>query len=358
MSIFQFLMTYDFKRHWKQIVCDLIYVHNEYKIQPVQVEFLPPQELDQRPDIDDDPNTYTPAKINPDQDHRMKPQETGFMYRRLPLAILRRNPQVRIVAPQFPFKTYEILDQINRHLDSNLTELDLIDETYESLEGEILIHAKPTSHVWIGFRDIIVTDGVPRKVIYPVEETHVWLKLWNIEEEREPQITAAANEINDLAWVLDQDYSFGQVEDIPPLDTEFGQNTRIFIYSNMPDYDDQWLYYRRFNPSEILEMLTEEEQFLSLSSTTPTLTQVLDAFYNLLGLTLTSEDILSFSFNEEDGTLTVDFRFDSLAFRPGRIVIPARHVIPVPYLRLSEEGVPRRSADNDYRQYQNWPEPS
>lgn len=164
MTTIELILRYRFNRPDIDILLDLIYIHNrQYKLEKHQVKFnWDPIELDIRPDILDDQNTYIKALVDKDVDYRLDPSNTGYLYRRLPLAALRNSTGHQIVPPALPFKTYDILDQINLQLETQLTENDLENLEYTSLEELLTIQAKPTSKVWIGWRNIDVDGAGPK----------------------------------------------------------------------------------------------------------------------------------------------------------------------------------------------------
>lgn len=169
MTTIGLILRYQFNRPEIEILLDLIYIHNRsYKLQPHQVTFdgFIPLEIDIRPDILDDENTFLRAVVDRNVDHRLDPSNTGFLYRRLPLAALKNSSGFQIVPPPLPFRTYDILDQINQQLGSQLTENDLENLEYTTLEEILTIRAKKTSKVWIGFRDIDVEGAGPKRKFF------------------------------------------------------------------------------------------------------------------------------------------------------------------------------------------------
>jgi hypothetical protein len=160
MTVIEFILRYNFDRPEIEILLDLIYIQNQdYRLEPHVVKFpSDPVVLDIRPEILDDENTFIAAVVDKNYDYRLDPANTGFLYRRLPLAALKNSTGTTIIPPALPFKTYDILDQINQQLGSQLTENDLENIEYTTSEEIGTIVAKPTSKIWLGWREIDI-DG-------------------------------------------------------------------------------------------------------------------------------------------------------------------------------------------------------
>lgn len=168
MTLIELILRYQFKRSRLDLLLDLIYVHNsDYRLEPHVVKFPPEAiELDIRPDILDDENTFISAVVDRNFDYRLDPSNTGFLYRRIPLAALKNSTGHEIVPPALPFKTYDILDQINEQLQTELTEDDLENLEYTTLQEYLTIKAKPGAWNWIGWREIDVVGAGPKLRFY------------------------------------------------------------------------------------------------------------------------------------------------------------------------------------------------
>lgn len=166
MSVFLFVLGQNFNRPAKEIALDLIYLHNRYKVPPPAIQFAPPKELDQRPEIEDDPNTYVLVNIDRKVDARFTGYANGFMYRRLPLAGIVGDPDYVIPSPAFPFTTHDILDQINEQLGTQFTEDDIEETTFTSTDDEPILRASGKSLVWIGFRHIKIQGFGTQDVLF------------------------------------------------------------------------------------------------------------------------------------------------------------------------------------------------
>lgn len=159
MKIALFLEGYNFNRKSESIALDMIFVSTGYRIPLPKIKFNKPTVMDIRPEIDDDPNTYISARVDRDFDSRLADM-AGFLYRRLPLDLLTEiSPTVKVVAPQLPFKTSEVLDQINAILNSQLTLNDVLELSYSGEEDEMVLVANPDSLSWVGTKTLRLDNG-------------------------------------------------------------------------------------------------------------------------------------------------------------------------------------------------------
>ncbi|BCM95213.1 hypothetical protein [Burkholderia phage FLC6] len=351
MSIFQFILTYDFDRPEDEILCDLVYVSNKYKLPPPMVVFGTPQELDQRPDIEDDPNAYIPAKINPKFDHRMFPNETGFLYHRIPLAALRVVDNSIIQPLAIPFKTYDILDQINQQLGVRLTENDLENTEYTTMDDDFVITAKPTSKIWTGWRYINVLGGGKKNLLYPNYLLFGFLSATSIQADKKAQLTSIANHDNAVSWQEMIDFDFGAIETVSVAPA--GRNTRVYVYAHKQGYVDQWLYITRVSPATINDQFTDG---IIPSVTVPneafTVYSILDQINAALNLQLTADDIENTAFQPGASEYPITFKKTSLAWLSGTYTLKVNYQSNMPAnVRLVGDGSYRVRADGVPRVY-------
>lgn len=171
LRLLAFIRQRDFNRPSEEIALDLIWIHNQYRVPKEKIKFFVPMELDQRPEITDDPNTFVPVAIDDQFDDRFSGDgENGFMYRRLPLemGITPNGPQIH--PPQFPFRTYEVLDQINQQLNLQLTEQDVLDIEYTEGMDKYELFVNPHSLVWVGSTIIDVGEAGPGESLVTVTD--------------------------------------------------------------------------------------------------------------------------------------------------------------------------------------------
>jgi len=155
MNLTTFIEEGNFQRPSAEIALDLIYIANAYRIPATRIEFGKPEALDQRPDILTDANTFVPVEIDPLFDDRFR-GDTGFMYQRLDLSVLTEDPDVVLVAPQFPFKMHELLPALNLKFGTMFAEDDIQNDTVMDEEQDVMLTAAKTSLVWLGRRPITV----------------------------------------------------------------------------------------------------------------------------------------------------------------------------------------------------------
>jgi hypothetical protein len=112
---------------------------------------------DIRPNVEDDPNTYIPAKVDAHFDARFK-NFSGFMYRRLPLSLLSGTSELSVIAPNTTFKTSDILTQINVKYNALLSMDDVLELEYTK-SSDITLVANPNSLAWLGSLDVPLQTG-------------------------------------------------------------------------------------------------------------------------------------------------------------------------------------------------------
>lgn len=146
----------DFNRPSKLLALDQIWAFTGIRIRPEKIQFGKAEELDQRPDIDDDENTFVPAEIDPAEDVRYT-KDNGFLYRRFSLSELAYGRELVILDPPATFKVEDVLDQINNAWDSQLT-LEDLDNTivYKATDETFVLKACPGSLAWFGNHPYIV----------------------------------------------------------------------------------------------------------------------------------------------------------------------------------------------------------
>lgn len=150
MSISLLLQGYNFNRSAESIALDMIFLSTGFRIPAAKIKFEDPVVMDIRPDIDDDPNTYVMSHVDRNFDRRIGGR-TGFLYRRLPLELLAPTiPDININAPHLPFKTSDVLDQINQLLKTRLTMNDLVEFNYLAPNNQMVVLANPKSLAWVG----------------------------------------------------------------------------------------------------------------------------------------------------------------------------------------------------------------
>jgi len=186
MNLAQLLEEGDFDRPAIDIVLDLIYITNQIRVPKDKVVFGNPEELDQRPDLDLDANTFVPAEFDPTWDDRYR-GENGFLYRRLPLDTLTPDPDVKLIAPEFPFYLHDLLPAIRAKFGAQFSAQDIENQLIPNEFIEVRLRAAEHSLLWIGSVPIdiegmialegirvtrdghyrVTTTGVPRITIPP-----------------------------------------------------------------------------------------------------------------------------------------------------------------------------------------------
>lgn len=139
----------DYNKPPKELLLDLIYFSNGIRFEPDEVDFGIPQFLDQRPDIDWDPNSYIPIEV-PDKVDARYVGRTGFMYRRMYLRDIVPVQTGPIPVPSYPTDTLTLLPVINAYYGTQITAEDIVNQQYETAASPLLIVFQETSLCWIG----------------------------------------------------------------------------------------------------------------------------------------------------------------------------------------------------------------
>jgi len=142
-------MAFDYDKPAVQILLDLIYLSNGIRFDEDELTFGTPQALDQRPDIDYDPNTFIMIHVNPLADFRYA-GSTGVMYRRATLLEIPPVTMTPIPTPAYPFTTYDLLPAINAHYAVQLTEDDVVNSTYTDEDAPLVVTMLPSSLCYQG----------------------------------------------------------------------------------------------------------------------------------------------------------------------------------------------------------------
>jgi hypothetical protein len=151
------------------VLIDLIYYTNEYSVPKHLAVFGKPKELDQRPLVEDDPNTFIGLTLDETYDKRFLGND-GFMYRRFELSRLIPNSESPVMVPGAPFKVHDIITSINTALGVLLSEQDLMNDEYSEVPDTLTLRASPDSYVWIGNSlEIALTDL--SETTYPIRVT-------------------------------------------------------------------------------------------------------------------------------------------------------------------------------------------
>lgn len=141
------VMRQDFDRPSIDIALDLIFAATKYRAEKKFIELGLPEHCDPRPDIDYDPNTFVPIKMDSRFDARLEGRN-GFLYRRLSLLEINDIETLSIDPPFIPYRTRDVLDQINEKLQTQFTLTDLVDKEYTI--GQMILEANKNSLVWTG----------------------------------------------------------------------------------------------------------------------------------------------------------------------------------------------------------------
>jgi hypothetical protein len=141
-----------------QLLTDLIYESTGQRIPLNSIEYGHPSELDARPDVLTDPNTFIPIKVSGVYDVRLFGPHRGFMYRRRSLFDHLSGVDLDIEFTDWPTTLHQvILDQINPQLRYPLRAEDFVDyQITDEDTNNIVIRAAEHSLFWCGSADVAI----------------------------------------------------------------------------------------------------------------------------------------------------------------------------------------------------------
>lgn len=172
-----------------EILMDLVYESTGMRIPQHEIKYGQPIELDQRPDLMTDPNTFIPVRINPDYNYRLAGYQRGFMYRRRYLTEHFAGLELDLEFTVWPTTLRQIImDQINPQLRYPLQPEDFVDyEITDESTDVLLIKTQPHSLFWTGSINVnIVPPGQEYFVL--VEQPYLsGFNQWQPEPEPEPE---------------------------------------------------------------------------------------------------------------------------------------------------------------------------
>jgi len=159
----------DVNRPENLIALDMFRVFAGYSIRPNKITFGKARELDQRPDLVCDENSFCPVSIDRSEDTRFV-GETGFMYRRWTLEEVARDQIVKINGTSGLFKVEDIIDQINEQLETQFT-LDSLDNrvVYDTDGDSFVLYAHPNSLAFCGSLTFELGDPERRDLLTVVK---------------------------------------------------------------------------------------------------------------------------------------------------------------------------------------------
>ncbi len=146
----------------EELLMDLVSEHLGFRIPIDKIVFGQPTELDQRPDLKFDPNTFISARVDIRYDDRFSLDGSGFMYRRRSIVEHAAGCDFSTVSPMtLPFTTYDLIEQFNRCLPYPIDQSDIVFVEYKTKEdyaGGVSFKAAPHSLFWIDGEKIQIDD--------------------------------------------------------------------------------------------------------------------------------------------------------------------------------------------------------
>lgn len=143
---------HDLGKTREELLMDLIYETNGNRIPLDKIKFGIAREVDQRPDLDFDANTFIPVEIDPAYDDRFGKGVAGLMYRRHNLGLYTKDVDLTVVAPLFlPFTIHDILEQINTLLPYPVAPEEVINYEYKTMEQVdfgVTLKARKDAYIW------------------------------------------------------------------------------------------------------------------------------------------------------------------------------------------------------------------
>lgn len=144
------------------ILMDLIYETNKVRFPREHIWTGTPKPLDQRPDIDDDENTYIDVRVDPLWNYEYS-RHGGFLYRRQDLTEYFQDVEVAITATEFPFTIRSIWDtQVQPYLPYPINKNDIQDYLFTDLHATtVTVYAASGSLLWSGHVKILLNPINP-----------------------------------------------------------------------------------------------------------------------------------------------------------------------------------------------------
>lgn len=141
-----------------QLLMDLLYESTGQRIPEHRIKYFEPSELDARPDVPTDPNTFIPIRIDPTYDYNLS-QLAGFLYCRRELASHFAGIDLELEFTEFPTTLHEVvLNQINPQLTYPLDCTDFVDYEITDVNTTSLnLVAKKGSFIWIGKASVAIS---------------------------------------------------------------------------------------------------------------------------------------------------------------------------------------------------------
>lgn len=154
----------DIGKNRSVMLMDLIYESNGIRVPLDKIKFGIPKEVDQRVDLDDDPNTFIPVRVDPQYDDRFALGTSGIMYRRRSISQHVEGIDLFSIRPLFlPFKISDILEEINLLVPYKfqLEEIENYEyKTLEEVEAGIQLVAKKQAYLWFGGKKFNVNTTI------------------------------------------------------------------------------------------------------------------------------------------------------------------------------------------------------
>jgi hypothetical protein len=135
-----------------QLLTDLIYESTGLRVPLCAIKYGNPSELDARPDILTDPNTYIPIRVCDCYDAKLFGPNRGFLYRRRYLIDHFSGVDLDLEFTDWPTTLHQIiLEQINPQLRYPLNIDDFVDyPIVDEFTDSLTIQAASNSLFWIG----------------------------------------------------------------------------------------------------------------------------------------------------------------------------------------------------------------
>lgn len=141
-----------------ELLMDLLFESTGRRIPEKWITYGDPSELDARPEVLTDPNTFIPATVDGTYDFNLANALRGFMYRRRDLKKHFEGVTLNLTFPTWPMTLHQIIEtQINPQLKYPLAVTDFVD--YEITDREttnLKIQAHPHSWFWFNEVDIAI----------------------------------------------------------------------------------------------------------------------------------------------------------------------------------------------------------
>jgi hypothetical protein len=158
------------------------------------------------------------------------------------------------------------------------------------------------------------------------------------------RVLELANTKNSKSYQLGVDFNWGTVESaVAPG----GRNSRVRLLSLLPDYQSDWLYFRRLSPTDIDKQPEGDIQLVEMPDLPTSTHAILPLLNEALGLNLVPEEVEDLTYTDIQETYPLTIKEGSYAWTPGTYQFKTELKFPLDLRLVSEDGTTYRAIDEE-----------